>query len=69
MSEIAAPAPTPVAGSMDGILASGAPNDTPAQSTPGPDEQICETLYIQNLNEKIKPDGMYIKCLCILELC
>ena len=58
MPEIAAPAPTPVAGSMDAILATGAPNGTPAQPTPAGEEYACETLYIQNLNEKIKPDGI-----------
>ncbi|KAF8870692.1 RNA binding protein [Gymnopilus junonius] len=43
---------------MDGILATGAANGTPAQSTPGVEDNACETLYIQNLNEKIKPDVM-----------
>lgn len=33
---------------------------TPVLPVPAPeDEQVaCETLYIQNLNEKIKPEGI-----------
>ena len=29
-------------------------------SAPPEDEYTCETLYIQNLNEKIKPEGFAI---------
>ncbi|KAF7302696.1 hypothetical protein HMN09_00904400 [Mycena chlorophos] len=50
MSEVAAP-PAPVA--MDGIIADGAPTTSEAPTEP---EYTSETLYIQNLNEKIKID-------------
>jgi U2 small nuclear ribonucleoprotein B'' len=30
--------------------------------TPVVEENPCETLYIQNLNEKVKPEGA---CLCL----
>jgi hypothetical protein len=36
---------------MEGIEGAGPP------SAPPEDEYSCETLYIQNLNEKIKPEG------------
>ncbi|KAF9006627.1 hypothetical protein BDQ17DRAFT_1423486 [Cyathus striatus] len=61
MAEIAAPAPS-IPNQMQGVLATGVTaTSTPdeAQSTPpAPEEQACETLYIQNLNEKIKPEVM-----------
>ena len=37
---------------MEGIEAT-----TEQPSAPPEDEYSCETLYIQNLNEKIKPEG------------
>ncbi|KDR81880.1 hypothetical protein GALMADRAFT_240148 [Galerina marginata CBS 339.88] len=58
MAEIAAPAPTTPAVAMDGVLSSDVPTEASAQPTPAVDEYVCETLYIQNLNEKIKPEVM-----------
>jgi U2 small nuclear ribonucleoprotein B'' len=37
---------------MEGIEATSEPPSVPPE-----DEYSCETLYIQNLNEKIKPEG------------
>lgn len=59
MAEVAAP-PTPDA--MEGVAA--AAPEVPA--VPEEPEYISETLYIQNLNEKIKIDGMY-RCVAIGE--
>lgn len=42
--------PTPVA-------PIGTSETQPPQPLQQQDEHACETLYIQNLNEKIKPDG------------
>jgi hypothetical protein len=52
MAEVAA-APAPAADAMQGIVSS-ATTETAAPEEP---ENISETLYIQNLNEKIKIDG------------
>jgi len=43
---------------MEGLV-STAPQPEPgtALQPPKPTEAPCETLYIQNLNEKIKPEG------------
>jgi hypothetical protein len=41
--------------SMEGVISTTAPNAT--ETAPPVDEYTCETLYIQNLNEKIKPEG------------
>ena len=49
MTEIGAPVPNPDV--MEGILS------TSEITAPPEDEYSCETLYIQNLNEKIKPEG------------
>lgn len=51
--ELAQPAPVVAAADTTGVVA--APGTTPS----GQDEQACETLYIQNLNEKIKIDGTH----------
>jgi RNA recognition motif-containing protein len=51
MAEVAAP-PAPAADAMQGIVSS-ATTETAAPEEP---ENISETLYIQNLNEKIKID-------------
>lgn len=40
---------------MEGVLSTSAA--TEEASAPPEDEYTCETLYIQNLNEKIKPEG------------
>jgi U2 small nuclear ribonucleoprotein B'' len=50
MAEVDAPVPN--SDVMEGI-------ETTAESPSAPpeDEYSCETLYIQNLNEKIKPEG------------
>lgn len=53
MTEVDAPVPNP--DKMEGILST---SETP--SVPPEDEYSCETLYIQNLNEKIKPEGRRI---------
>jgi hypothetical protein len=50
MTEIAAPQPSDA---MQGVVSS-APVEV---ATPEEPEHISETLYIQNLNEKIKIDG------------
>jgi len=44
---------------MEGLV-STAPQPEPgaALQPPKPTEAPCETLYIQNLNEKIKPEGL-----------
>ncbi|TFK42259.1 RNA binding protein [Crucibulum laeve] len=64
MADIAAPTPS-IPDSMQGVLATGGPPPEgtpdaavePAQPAPAPEEEnACETLYIQNLNEKIKPE-------------
>ncbi|KAH9484078.1 U2 small nuclear ribonucleoprotein B'' [Psilocybe cubensis] len=55
MAELA-PAPTSSA-PMEGIISADRP-ETVSQSTPAVEEYSCETLYIQNLNEKIKPEVM-----------
>ena len=54
MAEVDAPVPN--SDVMEGILStSEATAEQP--SAPPEDEYSCETLYIQNLNEKIKPEG------------
>ena len=45
-------APVPKSDAMEGVEATA---EQP--SAPPEDEYTCETLYIQNLNEKIKPEG------------
>ncbi|KAF8968345.1 hypothetical protein BDZ97DRAFT_1800089 [Flammula alnicola] len=50
--------PATSSGLPDGLTSTTAPLTTTAQPTPPADEYACETLYIQNLNEKIKPDVM-----------
>lgn len=40
---------------MEGVISTTTPNA--AELGPPVDEYSCETLYIQNLNEKIKPEG------------
>jgi U2 small nuclear ribonucleoprotein B'' len=47
----------PIASSalMEGVISTTVPNS--AELGPPVDEYSCETLYIQNLNEKIKPEG------------
>jgi hypothetical protein len=50
MAEVAAP---PAPDAMQGVVSS-APAEIAAPEEP---EHISETLYIQNLNEKIKIDG------------
>jgi U2 small nuclear ribonucleoprotein B'' len=47
--------PTASSALMEGVISTTAPNS--AESGPPVDEYSCETLYIQNLNEKIKPEG------------
>ena len=42
----------PNSDAMEGIEATEEPPSVPPE-----DEYSCETLYIQNLNEKIKPEG------------
>jgi U2 small nuclear ribonucleoprotein B'' len=54
MTEVDAPVPNP--DSMEGILSTSETTAAPP-SVPPEDEYSCETLYIQNLNEKIKPEG------------
>jgi hypothetical protein len=65
MAEIVSP-PPPLSGPMDGVAdTSGLPIAAPVPTAlaaapiapPPGDEYSCETLYIQNLNEKIKPEG------------
>lgn len=59
MAEIATAPPT--SDDMQGVAATDAPlaETAPAAVAPPPEEpeNACETLYIQNLNEKIKTDG------------
>lgn len=60
---MAEPAPLPTSsGPMEGITSAEAPTgvETISQQTPAIDEYSCETLYIQNLNEKIKPEGRFM---------
>jgi hypothetical protein len=54
MTEVDAPVMN--ADAMEGVLLSNAATADPP-SAPPEDEYSCETLYIQNLNEKIKPEG------------
>ena len=49
MEEVTA---SPAPDAMQGVVSS-----TPAEVPPEEPENISETLYIQNLNEKIKIDG------------
>lgn len=35
------------------------PTATTSEQPEPVDDYACETLYIQNLNEKIKPEGMF----------
>ncbi|KAF9553823.1 RNA-binding domain-containing protein [Agrocybe pediades] len=58
MAELSAP-PTMAAppGPMDVVPTNPPTTETPAQA-PAAEEYASETLYIQNLNEKIKPDVM-----------
>ncbi|RXW14348.1 hypothetical protein EST38_g11505 [Candolleomyces aberdarensis] len=67
MAEVSAPPTVSAQDSMQGVVLTPNPPDlaqpapVPAGAAPGPetlDENACETLYIQNLNEKIKPDVM-----------
>jgi hypothetical protein len=53
MAEVDATVPNSDA--MEGIEATEEPPSAPLE-----DEYSCETLYIQNLNEKIKPEGFAI---------
>jgi hypothetical protein len=55
MAEVDAPVPN--SEKMEGILST---SEATAEQPSGPpeDEYSCETLYIQNLNEKIKPEGL-----------
>jgi hypothetical protein len=53
MEEVTAP---PASDAMQGVV----PSDAPATAEPEEPEQISETLYIQNLNEKIKVDGEFV---------
>lgn len=58
MAEVAAPQ-IPQNG-MEGVVPTPPPQEAaaPAALEPnGEPELVSETLYIQNLNEKIKPDG------------
>ena len=50
MAEVDAPVPN--SDVMEGVEATSEPPSAPPE-----DEYSCETLYIQNLNEKIKPEG------------
>jgi len=54
MTEVDAPVTNSDA--MEGVLSTGAGTTEPS-SAPPEEEYSCETLYIQNLNEKIKPEG------------
>ncbi|KAJ2930345.1 hypothetical protein H1R20_g6764, partial [Candolleomyces eurysporus] len=67
MAEVSAPPTVGAQDAMQGVVLTPNPPDlaqpvpVPADAAPGPetlDENACETLYIQNLNEKIKPDVM-----------
>ena len=53
-----ADAPVMDSNMMEGVLSTSAPAAEPS-SAPPEDEYSCETLYIQNLNEKIKPEGLF----------
>ena len=46
----------------------GIESNAEAPSVPPEDEYTCETLYIQNLNEKIKPEGSPILLLVMMML-
>src|SRR5690242_6759319 len=69
LGQIMAAAAPADSGAMEGVVAPEAPSlaqpaPVPAATTagvvpPAEDNYTCETLYIQNLNEKIKVDGMY----------
>lgn len=53
-------APVPVPDGMEGVVAEAAAAPAPAPDAPVVPEEpeiTSETLYIQNLNEKIKIDG------------
>lgn len=60
------PPPSFVPGPTDSVL----PPNVPPQAAPPqsatdvamapPEDNACETLYIQNLNEKVKPQGMFL---------
>ena len=51
-----ADAPVPNSDVMEGILSTSEATAEEPSAAPE-DEYTCETLYIQNLNEKIKPEG------------
>ena len=67
MAETASPAILTAPSGEDVILAE--PTETTSEpAQPVVDDYACETLYIQNLNEKIKPEGvlemLYFLCMC-----
>ena len=50
--------PPPPGVPMEGLVSTAPQTDPDAVlQPPKPAEVPCETLYIQNLNEKIKPEG------------
>jgi hypothetical protein len=68
MAEVSAPPTVGAQDAMQGVVLTPNPLDlaqpapVPAGTAPEPgplDENACETLYIQNLNEKIKPDSTF----------
>ena len=58
MITMAAPPPTGVP--MEGLVSTPQPEPSSSVQPPKPTEEPCETLYIQNLNEKIKPDSAFL---------
>lgn len=53
--------PPPTGVPMEGLVSTAPqPEPSAAVQPPKPTEVPCETLYIQNLNEKIKPDGAFL---------
>jgi len=42
------------------VAAEAAPVVPAAPAPPREEEHACETLYIQNLNEKVKPEGVFL---------
>jgi len=59
MADVAAPPTTSASSGPMDVVPTNAPGLETSAPEPVVDEHTSETLYIQNLNEKIKPDGKY----------
>jgi hypothetical protein len=63
MTEVPAPILAPDA--MEGVVGSDSPPTALPDAVPEEPEYTSETLYIQNLNEKIKIEGNLLSTHCV----